>query len=249
MGIRVRRSGCAGCASAGSPARAAVREDHRRSLHVPVEAERHRRYGLPRRGLVSPDRSPCPRDVAGPAGAAEFRRRRLRGQRLGQRRSRRAAIAAGIRQLRARHHRSAQASANNIVVVRVYDPATDMDDSAWQAVLEAEVREHLLHAHDRLVAARVDRSGAGATRIGRLRDHAGRRQVAGTPSRPTSCRRPNRRPGPARRPALRLRVTATLDGTEQAAQEVSVSGTRAASRADARTTSACGGRIARRCTT
>ena len=45
---------------------------------------------------------------------------------------------------------------DNVVVIRVYDPATDMTIPRGKQYLEAEIREHLLHAHDGGVAAGVD---------------------------------------------------------------------------------------------
>ena len=109
-----------------------------------------------------------PERLAGAARAAEFRRRRLRVRSSGSTARPRDA------------HRGGHSSfvlditdrlkaGDNVVVVRVYDPATDLHDSARQAVLEAEVGDHLLHAHDRAVAAGVDRSRGQPTRIGRLR--------------------------------------------------------------------------------
>ena len=59
--------------------------DHR-SVRLSNEAERHRRSHVPRRRVVSPDHRRAGR-VAGKANPPEFRRRGLRGHRVGQRRA------------------------------------------------------------------------------------------------------------------------------------------------------------------
>ena len=45
---------------------------------------------------------------------------------------------------------------DNSVVVRAYDPATDMTIPRGKQYLEAEIGKDLLHADDRLVAAGLD---------------------------------------------------------------------------------------------
>ena len=174
MGVRVRRSGC-GAARAVVRRRASVLEDHRRSLHLPVEAERHRRHGLPRRRLV-PAHVHGSERLAGAAGAAQFRRRRLRGADLGERRSRRTA-SRRPRELRARRHRSAQARRQHRRGPRLRS-GDRHDHPPRQAGTWKPKSESIFYTRTTGLWQPVWIEAAGPTRIGKSAGHAGRRQVA-----------------------------------------------------------------------
>ena len=150
-------------------------QHHRRALHLPVRAERHWRHGVPRRRLVSAH-------VHGAAAwqgrrvLLQLRRRRLRSHGLGQRtklagRTRAAHVGFAFdvtdrsEARRERRHGAGLGSRDR------------PDHPARQAGLAAEVRGHLLHAHDRPLAAGVDR-GRGRRCVSRAADDARRRSVA-----------------------------------------------------------------------
>jgi beta-galactosidase/beta-glucuronidase len=115
---------------------------------------------------------------------------------------------------------------DNVVVVRVYDPATDMTIPRGKQYWKPK-SESIFYTRTTGLWQPVWIEAAGATRIGRLRITP---DVDKSQARVEADLVPaaQQTPGTGEAPALRLRVTATLEGTEQAAQEVTIRGTRAA---------------------
>jgi beta-galactosidase/beta-glucuronidase len=115
---------------------------------------------------------------------------------------------------------------DNVVVVRVYDPATDMTIPRGKQYWKPK-SESIFYTRTTGLWQPVWIEAAGTTRIGRLRITP---DVDRSQARIEADLVPATQQTPAtgEAPALRLRLTATLEGVEQAAQEVSVRGTRTA---------------------
>ena len=134
------------------------------------------------------------------------------------------------------HHRGGHASfaldvtdrleaANNTVVVRVYDPGTDLTIPRGKQYWKPK-SETIFYTRTTGLWQPVWIEAAGTTRVARLRvtpDIDKSQAIIEADLAPAV----QQTPGTGEATALRLRIRATLDGTEQAAQEVSVSGTRA----------------------
>jgi beta-galactosidase/beta-glucuronidase len=114
---------------------------------------------------------------------------------------------------------------DNSVVVRAYDPATDMTIPRGKQYWKPK-SESIFYTRTTGLWQPVWIEAAGATRIGRLRitPDVDRSQTTIDADLVPAVQAT---PGTGETPALKLRLTATLDGAEQAAQEVSVRGARA----------------------
>ena len=166
----------AGSARALVRGHARVLEDHRRALHVSVEVERHRRHRAftTWSGIAARSRSRAGwqgRRVLLNFGAVDYEATIwVNGETAGQHRGGHASFALDVTdRLKA---------GDNVVVGARLRSRDRHDHPAREAVLEAEVREHLLHADDRAVAAGVDRGG-GHDAHRAVAHHARRGQVAG----------------------------------------------------------------------
>jgi beta-galactosidase/beta-glucuronidase len=134
------------------------------------------------------------------------------------------------------HHRGGHASfalditdrlktGDNTVVVRVYDPATDMTIPRGKQYWKPK-SESIFYTRTTGLWQPVWIEAAGTTRIGTLRitPDVDRSQVS-IEADLVPALRPT--PGSIEPAALKLRLVTTLEGVEQASQEVSVRGTRA----------------------
>jgi beta-galactosidase/beta-glucuronidase len=113
----------------------------------------------------------------------------------------------------------------NTVVVRVYDPATDMTVPRGKQYWKPK-SESIFYTRTTGLWQPVWIEAAGTTRIGRVRitPDVDRSQTIVEADLVPALQQT---PGTGEAPTLRLRVAATLEGAPQAFQEVSVRGTRA----------------------